>query len=308
MDSAPTHRRVLFVLGTGRCGTRSIVDLISHVPGCRLEHERSPVLLREASEYAEGRMAHPAMVRLLQATRGPETFHASRVAGEANQRLSLVLPALAEAVPDATYLWLIRDGRATVDSLHRRFCYHRDEARLRPGLGEWAESRPNGHRLGVFEQGEWQGMNGFARCCWYWAYTNDLIEGEADRLSLPLQQVRLEELAWRLPSLAAQLGLTAEELQTRRSNSSTDARKAGWRHWSQSQRDVFENHAGATMDRWYPGWREENYGAVARPLGFVASAWKRGTSTAMRRLIGAQLRSRGFHPARVTRSRRRSMR
>jgi hypothetical protein len=316
LDTTPTNRRLLFVIGTGRCGTQSIADLISRVPECEVEHERKPVLLGEAIDYLEGRTSHRSMVDLLRQTRGPETFSAKRVAGESNQRLALVLPALAEAVPEARYVWLIRDGRETVDSLHRRLWYHRDEGRVRsmgaqpvPGLRsalrEWAASRPDGHRLGVIDRGEWEAMDRFARCCWYWSYTNDLIERQARALGLQMLELRLEDLSQQMPALARHAGLAEHELGAApRSNSSSDVRNPGFAHWSRGQWDIFDRYAGGTMDRLYPSWRTSQPASGRISVAGFVSAWERATSSARRRLIGAALRSRGLHPSGWQRSAR----
>lgn len=288
--------RLLYVVGTGRCGTESIADLISALPDCRVDHERQPVLFQESIDYLEKRMTQKAMVDLLRDTRAPETSEAWRVAGESNQRLSLVLPALDEAFPDARYLWMIRDGRATVDSLHQRFWYHSREASLRPALREWAESRPDGHLLGVLEEDEWRSMDRFARCCWYWTFVNGLIESHSEAVGARMLGVRLEELDSRLGEIAYHVGIPERELEAApHSNSTRDARRAGWTSWSPGQRASFERYAGDAMDCWYPDWRTKGWGlsGASRP----SAAWRRVTSTATRRLIGAELRARRVHPA-----------
>jgi hypothetical protein len=291
----------VFVVGTGRCGTQSLARLINACDGCVLEHEREPHLLAEAIEYIEGRMPHRQMVELLQATRGLRTFPAGRVVGESNQRLSLVLPALMEAFPEARMIWMLRDGRDTVASLHQRLCFHPNETALRhPDVRPWARHRPNAARLGLLPDAEWAGMDAFARCCWYWTYVNETIEAAAPDLGGRLLVVRLEELDARVPDIWRHLGLGTGALPAApRAGRNASARTVDWTSWSRRRARTFERYSGQAMDRWYPGWRTEEWvealeGSVRRD---AQSIWQQATSTTTRRALGARLRRARIHPA-----------
>jgi hypothetical protein len=298
---ADTPQQPVFVLGTGRCGTQSLAHLINACEGCVLEHEREPHLLAEAIEYIEGRMPHRQMVDLLHATRGLWTFPAGRVVGESNQRLSLVLPALTDAFPDARMIWMLRDGRDTVASLHQRLCYHRNEAALRhPDVRPWACHRPSAARLGLLPEAEWRQMDAFARCCWYWTYVNETIEMMAPSLESALLVVRLEELDVRVPDIARHLGLGRTDLSAApRAGRNHSSRTVDWASWSRRRARTFERYSGQAMDRWYPGWRTAEWEAALQGSlrGDVHSFWQQATSSTARRALGARLRRARIHPA-----------
>jgi hypothetical protein len=249
----------VFVVGTGRSGTATLAAMLSTPPGCRVAHEHEPRLLAEVSDFLAGRLSHAQMVELLRRTRGPAAIGGTRLSGEANQRLSFILPALAEAFPAARLLWVLRDGRATVASMHHRKWYHPREASERPpAVAGFATHRVQGDEVGDVSPAAWRRLDAFGRCCWYWAYTNRLIEREAARLGLPLLRLRLEDIDDHLDELAAFLDLGgALPRQAPRSNEATGGRPLSWRAWSPRQRATFAILAGAEMDRHYPGWRTD---------------------------------------------------
>ena len=259
-DTSPTR---LFVLGTGRSGTTTCAELLSGLPGCRVIHQMQPVLLEEITRYLKGDISHAQMVNLLTTTRAVHLPGGERLSGEVNQRLSFVLPALAEAFPDAKYLWVIRDGRDAVASMHSRQWYHPREAQIRhPDLKQWATNRITADCVGEMTSAGWDGLDSFARCCWYWAYTNRTIEQQARALDLDLRLIRLEQLSEAMPDILAFLGLAdlkAPDIpHANRSTASPYARwwrgPTHWSRWTTRQRNTFAEHAGALMDRHYPEW------------------------------------------------------
>jgi hypothetical protein len=250
--------RQLFVVATGRSGTRTLADFLSSVPGCTVIHEQDPPLLEEVVAFQEGRLPYDEVVALLRRTRSPEVLGGERVSGESNQRLSFVMPALVDAFPNARFIWLIRDARTAVPSMVQRLGYHPQEIELRePATKSWASTRVRGDVVGDMGPDEWARLDGFGRCCWYWAYTNRLIETELGRLGVESLRVKLEELSERWPEISALLGLTGEPAPAVPHSNRARGKPLCWRHWSRSQQRVFERVCGATMDLHYPQWREE---------------------------------------------------
>jgi hypothetical protein len=179
------------------------------------------------------------------------------LSGEANQRLSFVLPELAEAFPAAHVIWLVRDGRPTVVSLHRRAWYRE----LRP------TQRIEADQVGEMSAASWAGLDPFARCCWYWSFTNRLIERELARLPLRALRLRIEDLSTELPAVWAFLELPGPvPAPARRANRVASGRRTGWRLWSPRQRRTFTQLCGDPMDRLYPDWRSAMRWTLAEEL------------------------------------------
>jgi hypothetical protein len=265
----------VFVVSTGRSGTLTLARLLDSVPGAAVDHEREPRLVAESVAYLEGQLPHAEMVDLLRRTRSPRAIGGERLSGEAHHRLSFVLPALAEAFPEARIVWLLRDGRPTVASLHHRGWYEPNEAELRGPHKKvpWHENRVRGDLAGDLSPEEWAALDGFGRCCWYWSFANRLIQRDLGRLGLRALKLRLEELDRRRPELEAFLGLRAE-LPAARVEHRSKTPPIGWRLWSAERRQTFERVCGETMDEHYPGWREDLErglaGGVAALLGRTA--------------------------------------
>lgn len=254
----PVH---LFVLGTGRCGTKTLATMLSRIPGCRVEHERPPPLLGEVTALIRGSMTDDDMVALLRDTRSPDAIGGDRVSGESNQRLSFIVPTLARAFPGARLLWIVRDGRENVASVHHRRWYDPREPELRQAHhAESAANRILGPDVGDIERARWDAMSGFERCCWYWSYTNRAIEQATSGLTLPTLCVRLEDLSARLDELLAFLGLPGDtQTELRAWNAARHGLPLPTRHWSDAQRKAFETICGPVMDRHYPGWRADGW-------------------------------------------------
>ena len=249
----------VFVVGTGRSGTATIAALLGGVPGCRVVHELTPPLLAEVTAFHRGVLHHRELVDLLRRTRQPGAIGGTTLSGEANQRLSFVLPALAEAFPHARIVWLLRDGRDAIASMHHRLWYHPRESSLRPpAVRPWALNRIQADQVHDLPRETWARFDRFARCCWYWSYTNRLIEQDGARIDLPVLALRLERLGESLPALWSFLGLDGPlPARLPHRNPASAGRPLGWRLWSPRQRETFRRLCGPTMDRFYPGWEAE---------------------------------------------------
>jgi len=85
--------------------------------------------------------------------------------GEVNSTLRRHVYALRAAFPEARYLHLVRDGRDVVRSMMARVTMTPQDlhtARIRPHSHDpWYEA--------------WQGMDRFARLCWYWQAENRYV-------------------------------------------------------------------------------------------------------------------------------------
>lgn len=273
----------VFVVGTGRSGTAALSALLSVAPGCRVVHEQRPALLAEVRDHLTGRCSPAEIVDLLRRTRSVEAIGGEQLSGEANQRLSFVLPALAEAFPAARLVWVIRDGRTAVASMHHRKWYHPREAAERPSaVRPWAIHRLRGDEVGDLSATAWTRLDPFGRCCWYWAYTNRLIERDATRTSLPVLALRLEELEDRLPVLAVFLGVTGGlPARAPHTNRATGGRPLSWRAWSPQQRETFQSLCADVMDRHYPGWRADMQWTAREEVRGLLARSTRATSVAL---------------------------
>ena len=112
---------MFFVLTTGRSGSKTVAHLLSLVGGFTCLHEPAPELIPESSAYRYGKAPADAVEKLLVETRSPHLDGSEYC--ESNQTLSLVIPALVRAFPQARYIWLIRNGLDMVASAYSKQWY-----------------------------------------------------------------------------------------------------------------------------------------------------------------------------------------
>jgi len=165
--------------------------------------------------------------------------------------------------------------------MHHRLWYHPREAVVRShGARPWATNRIHGDETGDLSPEAWATLDAFARCCWYWSYTNRLIARETARLSVPVLPVRVESMRASLPALWSFLDRRVPlPASLPRVNEARGERPLGWRLWSRRQRITFARLCGSVMDQHYPGWseemrwspRQEVAALVGRELGVLRS-------------------------------------
>ena len=225
-------------------------------------HEPVPRLIEETAEYRYGHFSRDQLVAQLRETR-PANIDGRRY-GESANRLSLAVPALAEAFPDAQFIWLLRDGREVVSSVMQRGWFDPERVADTP----WEHHRLRGDRLGEISEEEWAAWSPFRRTSWLWRRTNELIGEDLAELEPDRHiTVRLEDLESRLPDIAEFLDVRSIPWAIPRPNARSATPDTGpgtvnevsqtftSQNWSDDQSSDFELEAGAFMDTWYPHWK-----------------------------------------------------
>ena len=221
LEVRPISRRLrALISGSGRCGTTSVARYLDGLafPDGRRASARHETL----AEYIL-----PALER-----RDAEAV-AGYLAGfthdiEAAPHFSLV----PEVVRADRIVHLIRDGRRVVQSGLNRGWYQNDRI--------WNRIKP-----------DFPG-DPFAKSCHFWAHTNRNLAGVSHRT------FRLEDLIASpaaLAELVEFIGLAPTERALPAANQGKRSSEAG--HWSREQRQTFAQICGELMDRWYPGWRDQ---------------------------------------------------
>lgn len=238
---------MLFIVSTGRSGSVTLARVLNQFPGVEAFHENPPELVAEARAYLKGDLAREQLIALLQDTRRPSSEQLDYV--ESNQKLSFMVGALREAFPQARYVWLIRNGLDVVSSWAHRKNYWPHENK-----GLWSTHRIRGDEVGVMTTAQWQSLSPFAKCCWYWAWTNRKIEADLNATDAEWMLLRLEDLHSRVQELAAFARVElADPIEIPTANRSR-GRVAGWHYWDRAQRSEFRHFCSDLMNRFYEGW------------------------------------------------------
>ncbi|MFW6061338.1 MAG: hypothetical protein ACOC93_00870 [Planctomycetota bacterium] len=251
-DAQQTSGGELFVLSTGRSGSKTIAQTVDTLPGWYGVHEPEPKLVPEAHAYLTGQMDSAELVSLLQRTRrSPD--RALRYA-ESNQKLSFMIAPLVEAFPNASFLWMVRNGLDAVASWENLLAYRGEKHGVARRNSEWTKYRLCGDEVGDVPAGQWKRMSPFARNCWYWNYTNRKIQEDLTRLGARWMMIRLEDLPQQVPELCRFLD-APQPADLRVPVANRAVRKVSKaQYWDHRQRKEFESICGELMDELYPGW------------------------------------------------------
>jgi hypothetical protein len=252
---------MLFVLSTGRSGSRTISNVLSQSPDMVCTHEPLPRLIEECARYRYGELEAATLAELLEESR-PSHIDGRRY-GESANRLSPAAPVLAATFPEAQFIWLIRDGREFVASGMQRGWYA--DAKDTP----WERWRLRGDRLGEVADEEWSAWSPFEKVCWLWRRTNEMIRDDLGGLDpARVRRVRLEDLEAQIDDIADFLGIARADWAIGRLNARSAEGRVGEpsvnkvavrldpTDWTDEQQATFARQCGDLMDEMYPGWRE----------------------------------------------------
>ncbi len=253
---------MFFIVSTGRAGSRGIAHLLSAVHGCTCLHEPNPPLIFESSRYRYGEIPASELARILRQTRPPSIGNERYC--ESNQTLSLIIPVLAEVFPQAKFVWLVRNGLDMVASGYSKQWYsghsenHDRYEDCTPLEKAWIDGRIRGDRCGDVPPQTWQGMDRFAKVCWYWSYVNRLIARDLETYAPGrFMMVRLETLSEQLPDLLQWMGLRAAILPQPKKINRSKRPPYPWREWAAAHRQAFIQWCAEEMDALYPQWRDD---------------------------------------------------
>ena len=199
-----------FVVSSGRSGTAMLHKALSAEPGVEMHHEYMVQIAQPlAVRRYLGLVDFTEAVKILSQTHGAAVGYSEAGHwGDSSNKLSWLIPELAEALPSARFVHLVRDGRKVAGSYFRKLgeeCYDDRSTRIlqahydNPGHAPapppekkywWPVPRrddPAARGFRCFGQ--------FERICWHWAEVNRVILNALARLPAPRQMfVRLEDL------------------------------------------------------------------------------------------------------------------
>jgi hypothetical protein len=181
---------------------------LSAEPGVEMHHEYAVQIAQPlAIKRYLGLANRLETLKILDETHAAAVrYSAATLWGDSSNKLSWIIPELAELLPDAKFVHLVRDGRKAAGSYFRKLsdeCYddranaamqaHYDGAASAPPPEKrywWPVPRrdaPDATAFRTFSQ--------FARICWHWSEINRVILNELARLPAARQMfVRLEDL------------------------------------------------------------------------------------------------------------------
>lgn len=259
VNGAALGRGLFFVVSTGRSGSATLAEVLNRHERCRCEHEPRHNMIRISTQWLHGELSEAQVRAELSANFNDcSVYPVSLVCGESDHKYGNLIPFLADLMPEAKFVWVIRDAEKVVASSVGRgwfddYEYGYAAQPVRPEFSEpkWSEYRGNGHLAGVFSEEEWRGMSAFERNCWYWRFWNEKIE--SDLAQLPQNRwsfVRLEELSDSMGDLQQFLQLPGDRLEVTVENKARHDKVT--RHsWSEQDKAAFTRWCEPGMEKWY---------------------------------------------------------
>lgn len=177
----------MFVLSTGRCGTKWLTELLRQDPCMRVNHNDYPELIRHSQLAYEQYVESPRVFQeIIRATRDGYILDAhrrNRVYVETNNRITFFAYAIRAVYPKARFIHLVRHPGDFVRSGLRRGWYHggrHDVGRLRD----------------IRNPTKWETMTDIEKIAWLWNETNQYIEDFLSTLDNPSTHlvVKAEEM------------------------------------------------------------------------------------------------------------------
>jgi hypothetical protein len=220
----------IFVVGSGRSGTRTIYKLLSGIPGIEIYHEFVCTHVQPlAALYFMNRISKDALKRELMNLHGSAINYSQDDRWvDCSNKLSWIIEPLYELFPKAKFIHLVRDGRKVANSFFHKLNDEMYDDRSVQILQDWLSNK-NGLLMPPPEKKYWwnipqQGQpfaeefprfDQFQRACYQWREANRVILESLKNVHKDQQLfVRLEDLIQDrnvLKDLLAFFGLEYEE-------------------------------------------------------------------------------------------------
>ncbi|HTQ14930.1 MAG TPA: sulfotransferase [Rhizomicrobium sp.] len=204
------NTQAFFIVSSGRSGTAMLHKALSAADDVEMHHEYMVHIVQPLGVRRYMGLADAAEARRVLAATHAAAAHYSEAAhwGDSSNKLSWLIPELAELLPEARFVHLVRDGRKVAGSYFRKLsaeCYDdRSTAVLRahaadpahvaappPEKKYWWPLPQKRHP----QAADFAGYDRFQRICWHWAEINRVILASLGELPPARRHfVRLEEL------------------------------------------------------------------------------------------------------------------
>lgn len=246
---------LFFILTTGRSGSTSIAVSLSKHPDINCFHEPRTQLIRLSTEYAHKAIGRDELLTELTAIFDTVTYK-GMLNGESDQKLFNLIDEISIILPEAKFIWLIRDAREVVASATARNWFSDNEYNPNASdywLNIWQKYRLNGFLCGEFSREQWKAMSVFERNCWYWKFVNETIEKKLSNIAGD------RKLKVTLSDLNEDIGVVFDFLGASRRDvimSKVNRAKAGHNlkdtdNWSEEEWGIYEKYCAEGMNKWY---------------------------------------------------------
>jgi hypothetical protein len=215
------NTRPIFIVGTGRCGTRSLFKMLSGTPGVEVHHEFDCThLQRQAALHYMQQISDGELHNSLEESYGSAIFYSEAQTWiDCSNKASWIMVQLLSRFPDARFVVLYRDGRKVTSSFYNKLALEIYDDESVGKLTQWLTQQSeqplpppekkywwNIPRQGQPHAEEFPAFNQFQRICYHWENCNRFIGTQLEELpSDTWHCVKLEDLTSDQKTLASLL-------------------------------------------------------------------------------------------------------
>jgi hypothetical protein len=254
--------QIIFVLSTGRSGSKVIASLFDKHPDAGGYHDTFPHIYVWSQDYLYKRRSEASIEHDLRMLYNATDMSTGRVHCQSDQKLAPLVPILAKIFPASKFIWLVRPAEKFLSSSYPRGWFRNREFNIEPNPEEFfpqkakpsqfdADHRVNGSLLNEFSKSDWSTITAFERLCWYWTYWNSMIEEYLGELSPDRSIcVNLDDLDSSLDKIYRFAGLENVDVSAERMNSAK-YEKINQNQWSDEMIDIYRRYCSSAMNKWF---------------------------------------------------------
>ncbi len=171
------NQRTVFILSTGRCGTKWLTELLKQSEHITVEHDPVPKVYFQSQFIYKKQLDKDSIFASFLHARYDYLYHAYCVGKpyvETNNRMTFYANAIADKLPNSYFVHIIRHPYEFIRSGMRRSWYMNLNSELNghisPGPDEQAYS-------------QWSDYSREQKIAWLWMQTNEIIEQLKENIS-----------------------------------------------------------------------------------------------------------------------------
>jgi len=244
--------KVIFIISTGRTGTKFLADFFNRFENIEARHEPKPNFLSLGNNYAEGKISSNIAQEIIATDRRivlNELYKMNaKIYIESNNRLFSLIPVLRNTFPNCKFLHIVRDGRDVVRSGMGRGWYEpNDFPRIK------ATDFPDDP---YFK--EWEKMSRFEKICWWWqkkdSFIYESVRGKEDSITVKFEDIFDPDKKYKgikniIDFINIDINFTNDfkDLMKQKVNDSKSYAIPYWKEWGSDLKNQFIKIAGKHM-------------------------------------------------------------
>ena len=190
--------KVVFILSSGRSGSRALIDSVMSYQGIQALHEPNLYLTYLSALLMTNAISENEAEQNLREYYTTALSPQNKTYIESDQKLIYFVPLLKKIFPNAQFLWIYREPRSFIKSAASRQWFKFDKVNSYKGhMVINIKDRSLGTRLGAFDLGEmsmdeWKKLSIVERNAWYWTHVNTLcysIKSTENMISVELSKL-----------------------------------------------------------------------------------------------------------------------